>query len=133
MCNSIRAENHDLTITGVNINTAISRNKDGNIIVFYSFLHTGGFDKDTISVKIYCDQDDVSASGFNSGDGIETTDLSYSCLSNCLSENLNGSKVLSRIPLQAGDTYYCGIVSDNQEGTVIHEIGPVELITGDET
>ena len=97
----------------------------------YELLHIGGLDKKYVTIKVVCDTDDLDLeSGSTTDENDDNTELSHICNNDCFDDNLTGSLEVSQLPLEAGESYICGISVSNLVGVERQEIQAITLITG---
>lgn len=119
---------------GVELKGIDAVNEEGSIVVNYELHHTGGYDKENISVEATCNRNDSPNDNTPEGSamGSGSADLSNTCSSDCFDEGdgLEGSLTVSDSVLIAGDVYDCTVHVTNPLGSVPFRTTPVTLITG---
>ncbi len=110
-----------ILVPRIDSSTTISEDIE-TIIISYSLKHTGGYDRENVSVGAVCGLTNslsLPTMSKSSGSGDSNTysfdDNYVECMSNCLDGNLGGTLEVNGL-LTAGYSYICVVVAGNEEG-----------------
>ena len=86
------------------IGSVIVDNVNGNLLVSWNILHTGGADLETITV--YCSEKSIDADGVNPLSSVRECLKSVECMMNSTTVG----------PVAAGVNYSCSVTAENSVG-----------------
>ena len=98
---------------------------NGNIRILLKLRHTGGYDRNDVSIDGYCSTDIDYMIGSASGQ-METNAFTYSCDTQCIDDRLRTSFSFGAVT--AGTMYYCSVIASNMIGSVTQRNNLVPLI-----